>query len=91
MDRKTLQHWAARRDRVVTVNVGAALPIAARVGPSLRSDSNLPRAGRGEVAATLDVVLGPLQRVQSMPYADFSNSSRPISMRRISLVPAPIS
>ena len=24
-------------------------------------------------------------------YADFSNSSRPISMRRISLVPAPIS
>jgi hypothetical protein len=25
------------------------------------------------------------------PYADFSNSSRPISMRRISLVPAPIS
>ena len=26
-----------------------------------------------------------------VPYADFSNSSRPISMRRISLVPAPIS
>jgi hypothetical protein len=25
------------------------------------------------------------------PYAVFSNSSRPISMRRISLVPAPIS
>jgi hypothetical protein len=24
-------------------------------------------------------------------YADFSNNSRPISMRRISLVPAPIS
>jgi hypothetical protein len=26
-----------------------------------------------------------------MHYADFSNNSRPISMRRISLVPAPIS
>jgi hypothetical protein len=27
----------------------------------------------------------------SVSYADFSNNSRPISMRRISLVPAPIS
>jgi hypothetical protein len=32
-----------------------------------------------------------LQHWAAMPYADFSNSSRPISMRRISLVPAPIS
>jgi hypothetical protein len=31
----------------------------------------------------------PLFRV--MRYTDLSNSSRPISMRRISLVPAPIS
>ncbi|MEA2881194.1 MAG: hypothetical protein QOH32_413 [Bradyrhizobium sp.] len=35
---------------------------------------------------------GALRSVRgTAPYADFSNSSRPISMRRISLVPAPIS
>ncbi len=35
-------------------------------------------------------VIGPRSRRRHL-YADFSNSSRPISMRRISLVPAPIS
>ena len=36
--------------------------------------------------------IGPLRcRDDCESYADFSNSSRPISMRRISLVPAPIS
>jgi hypothetical protein len=30
-------------------------------------------------------------RHDDFDHADFSNSSRPISMRRISLVPAPIS
>jgi hypothetical protein len=32
-----------------------------------------------------------LAMTELKPYAVFSNSSRPISMRRISLVPAPIS
>jgi hypothetical protein len=39
----------------------------------------------------VDYFVAPLLAMTKAPYADFSNSSRPISMRRISLVPAPIS
>jgi hypothetical protein len=43
-------------------------------------------------SSAIDCILGaPQRRPDGRPYRVFSKISRPISMRRISLVPAPIS
>ena len=62
---------------------------------SLRDDSNRTdylRSGiRNESRGCENIVTTSLESAIGLLYAVLSNSSRPISMRRISLVPAPIS
>jgi hypothetical protein len=55
------------------------------------SDDVLTQIGTGELDVGYYVDATPEPSLSSPRYADLSNSSRPISMRRISLVPAPIS
>jgi hypothetical protein len=62
---------------------------------SLRDDSNraegLRSAARNESRRCENLVPTSLENAIDLLHAVLSNSSRPISMRRISLVPAPIS
>jgi hypothetical protein len=62
---------------------------------SLRDDSNrtdyLRSATRNESRGFENSVTTTLENATRLHHAVLSNSSRPISMRRISLVPAPIS